>query len=53
MLVAADGESAAAGYYICERELKMFNIRNEAVKRAVVEEVNMLVDIMLYLINDI
>lgn len=53
MLLAADTESAATRYYISEEELHIFKIRNNDVRRAVVEEVNMLVDIMLHIMNDI
>lgn len=50
---AADYDAAGAEqFYINESALEQFKIRNSNVKRMVVEEVNMLVDVMLSIIDE-
>lgn len=53
VMMAADREAVAEHFYIDESALEEFHIKNDEVKKMVVEEVNMLVDIMLSIIDEI
>ncbi len=51
-LMATDHEAVSEHFYINESDLEPLKIKNENVKRIVVEEVNMLVDVMLSMIDN-